>query len=39
MTAWSLFAQGGYRFASGDSGTNPSRRESVKGDIGVQFAW
>ena len=35
----SLFAQGGYQYAADESGTNPHRRDSVKGDIGVRFAW
>jgi hypothetical protein len=33
----SLFAQGGYQYAA--SGPDPYRRDSVKGDIGVRFAW
>jgi outer membrane autotransporter protein len=35
----SVFAQGGYRFATEESGSNPYRRDSVKGDIGARFAW
>jgi outer membrane autotransporter protein len=35
----SLFAQGGYKFAADESGPNPYRGDSVKGDIGVRYAW
>jgi outer membrane autotransporter protein len=36
---FSLFAQGGWQFASDERGPNPYRRDSVKGDIGVRYAW
>jgi hypothetical protein len=36
---FSVFAQGGYQYAADESGSNPYRRDSVKGDIGVRFAW
>jgi outer membrane autotransporter protein len=35
----SLFAQGGYQYAADESGSNPYRRDSVKDDIGVRYAW
>jgi outer membrane autotransporter protein len=38
-TSLSVFAQGGYQFATSESGTFGFRRDSVKGDIGVRYTW
>jgi outer membrane autotransporter protein len=35
----SVYAQGGYQFATDESSPNPYRRDSVKGDLGVRFTW
>jgi outer membrane autotransporter protein len=35
----SVFAQGGYQFATSESGPNGFRRDSVKGDVGVRYTW
>jgi outer membrane autotransporter protein len=36
---WSLYAQGGYQFATNENGPNPFRRDSAKGDFGVRYTW
>jgi outer membrane autotransporter protein len=38
-TSLSVFAQGGYQFATSESGANGFRRDSIKGDIGVRYTW
>jgi outer membrane autotransporter protein len=35
--SWSLYAQGGYQFAL--NGTDGGRRDGVKGDLGLRYAW
>jgi len=36
---WSVFAQGGFQFATSDNGANGIRRDGVKGDFGVKYTW
>jgi hypothetical protein len=38
-TKWSVFAQGGFQFATSDNGANGIRRDRIKGDIGVRYTW